>query len=295
MKIIKWISDFLKKLNTDHVAEYTAQCAYYTFLSFIPFIILLLSLVKYVNIEKETLVYIFESILPSIMKNSVMDIIQEMYSKSIETISISAIFMLWSASNSFYALNKGISAIYKKEKEENYIFLRIKGIFGAVIALILIIAILIILVFGNSIEIAIKEHFPQLSKITDIIFAARGVISISLMFFIFLFMYRFTPTRKGKKLKNCVLGAIFTAIAWYAISFFFSIYVKLFTNFSIIYGSLATIIVIMMWLYSVIYAILLGAEINVSTEEKLEIWFEKLKYKKAISKILKDATYGQKD
>ena len=56
--------------------------------------------------------------LPNIMKDSVTDIIQEMYSKSIETISISAIFMLWSVSRSFYALTKGISAIYKKEESQ---------------------------------------------------------------------------------------------------------------------------------------------------------------------------------
>ena len=79
-------------------------------------------------------------------------------------------------------------------------------------------------------------------------------------------MYKITAG-KGKKLKNCILGAGFTAIAWYAISFFFSIYVKIFTNFSVIYGSLATIIIIMMWLYAVIYTILLGAEINIVAEE----------------------------
>jgi len=55
MNFLRNINDFLKKTNDDHISEYTAQCAYYTFLSFIPFIILLLSFIKYMNIEKETL------------------------------------------------------------------------------------------------------------------------------------------------------------------------------------------------------------------------------------------------
>lgn len=55
MGFIKKINNFLKKTNEDHISEYTAQCAYYTFLSFIPFIILLLSFIKYMNIEKDTL------------------------------------------------------------------------------------------------------------------------------------------------------------------------------------------------------------------------------------------------
>lgn len=55
MSFIKKINSFLKKTNEDHISEYTAQCAYYTFLSFIPFIILLLSFIKYMDIEKDTL------------------------------------------------------------------------------------------------------------------------------------------------------------------------------------------------------------------------------------------------
>lgn len=290
MKFISKISKFFKRANLDHISEYTAQCAYYTFLSFIPFIILLLSLLKYINIEKETLAYVFEAILPSIMKNSVLDIIQEMYSKSFETLSISAIFMLWTASNSFYALTKGLSAIYKGEEEEeqNYIFLRMKALIGAAIALLLIIIILILLVFGNSIELVIREKFQGFSGILEFILNARGIISISVMFVIFLFMYRFLPKGKGNRIRNCILGAIFTSVAWYLISFFFSIYVNIFTNFSIIYGSLATITLIMMWLYAIIYIILLGAEINVVTEEKIDFLFAKLKNKRKKVKLLKD-------
>lgn len=55
---------------------------------------------------------------------------------------------------------------------------------------------------------------------------------------------------------------------WFLVSYFFSIYVDIFTSFSVIYGSLATITLIMMWLYAIIYIILLGAEINVILDIK---------------------------
>jgi membrane protein len=260
--IIKYANDFFKKLGDDHISEYSASSAYYTFLSFIPFIILLLSLIKYINVDKDTLAQVFEAILPSIMKNSVLDIIQEMYSKSIEAISISAIFLLWSASKSFFALNKGLYSVYNK-KDENYIFLLIKGVVGAILALLLVIAILVLILFGNSIETAIRENFGKLNGILDVLLAGKSVFLITIMFFIFLFVYKFSANKENRSFKKCMFGAGFTAISWYLISFFFSIYVNIFTNFSIIYGSLATIIIILMWLYSIIYAIFLGAEINI--------------------------------
>ena len=256
------VIDISKKATKDHLGEYGAVCAYYTFLSFIPFIVLLLSLIKYMNIEKGTLVYIFEAILPSILKNSVLDIIQAVYSKSIEIVSISAIFILWSASRIFYALNKGLAVIYDKEEEEGYIFLRIKGVLGAIIALILIISILLLLVFGNVIESTIDEHFEQFSDVFEIILMFKSVIAITVIFLVLLLLYRFSPRYKGMKWKQCLPGALFSTVCWYFISYFFSIYVNISTNFSVIYGSLTTITLIMMWLYTIFYVILLGAEIN---------------------------------
>lgn len=288
LKLVKNIIAFFDKTCKDHIGEYTAQCAYYAFLSFMPFIILLLSLIKYVNIEKDTLVYIFEAVLPNIMKNSVMDVIQEVYSKSIEIVSISAIFMLWSASNGFYALNKGLSAIYKKQEDGNYILLRIKGVIGAIIALVMLIFILILLVFGNSLEAAVNEKFKGLSGIIEFILKGRRIIAITAMFFIFLAVYKISSGKKQRGIKEYIIGAAFTSIAWYLISFFFSIYVDVFTNFSIIYGSLATVILIMMWVYTIIYAILLGAEINVVTQEHIKKWFQKRKFNKMWEKKRKN-------
>ncbi len=87
-------------------------------------------------------------------------------------------------------------------------------------------------------------------------------------------------------MRHCIIGAVFTTISWYLISFFFSIYVNIFTGFSIIYGSLATITLIMMWLYTIIYVIFLGAEFNVITADKIDLLFAKLKNKKNKVRLL---------
>lgn len=122
--------------------------------------------------------------------------------------------------------------------------------------------------FGNLLEASVNRNFPEFSGLLEFILKARGFISIAVMFFIFLFMYKIVSKRKGKR-RVCWVGAAFTSVAWYLISFFFSIYVNVFTDFSVIYGSLATIVLIMMWLYAIIYVILLGAEINVEAEKYL--------------------------
>ena len=83
MHIIRTLKVFLNQIKSDNIGAYAAQCAYFSFLSFIPFIILLLSLIKYINLDQKTLEYVLEAILPISAKSSVLDIIQEVYSKSI--------------------------------------------------------------------------------------------------------------------------------------------------------------------------------------------------------------------
>ena len=67
-------------------------------------------------------------------------------------------------------------------------------------------------------------------------------------------------------MKKQLPGAVFTACGWQLISFVFSIYLDVFTGFSTMYGSLTTIILILLWFYMCMYVILLGGEINALLE-----------------------------
>ena len=67
-------------------------------------------------------------------------------------------------------------------------------------------------------------------------------------------------------MKQQLPGAVFTACGWLLMSFVFSVYLDIFTGFTDMYGSLTTIILIMLWLYFCMYVILLGGELNALLE-----------------------------
>ena len=102
-KRMKQFNVILKNSGDDHISEYSAQCSYYTILSFIPFVILLITLIQYTNIEQQTLFDVISKIIPSSMNEFIIGIVREVYSKSIGTISISIIFTLWSAGKGLFA------------------------------------------------------------------------------------------------------------------------------------------------------------------------------------------------
>ena len=234
------IRNIINKLNDDNISEYAAECAFFTILSFIPCIIFFLSLVRYTNIDEATIFFSLKEFIPNVTYEFVVGIIDEVYSKSFGTISLSAVVALWSAGKGFFSLCKGFRKIYNTEKNTTKIWIRIQGVIYTFIFIIIVIMALIILVFGNSIHKMINGKFKLLTLITS---------------------YKIVSNKKIG-LKYQIPGALFSSVGWYISSLLFSVYVDIFKGFTNMYGSLSNIILIMMWMYVCIYIILLGAEIN---------------------------------
>ena len=262
-KRMKQFNMILKNSGDDHISEYSAQCSYYTILSFIPFVILLITLIQYTNIQQQTLFDVISKIIPSSMNEFVIGIVREVYSKSIGTISISIIFTLWSAGKGLFALTKGLHSVYNtgEDSEKSVIYLRIMALIETVVFIVLIMLGMVLLVFGNSLKSLMQQHFGALEDFSALSQVVTELGFILATFVIFLFLYRFMPKHKVT-FKSQIPGAIFGALALNIISFVFSKYLDIFKGFSITYGSLTTLMLIMMWTYSCFYSLFLGAELN---------------------------------
>ena len=268
----KIIERLCTNIKDDNISAYSAQCSYYTILSFIPFLILLITLIQYTSIEQETLFNVISKIIPSSMNEFVLGIVKEVYSKSIGTISISIIFTLWSAGKGLFALIKGLHAVYEvnDKKSNSAIYLKLMSIIQTIVFIVLITIGLIALVFGNSLISIIKNHFGALENFTFLSGMLTELGFIFITFIVFLCLYKFMPKHKVT-FRSQIPGAIFGAISLNVISFIFSRYLDIFKGFSITYGSLTTLMLVMMWTYACFYTLFLGAELNKVVKNKKEI------------------------
>lgn len=257
------ITKILNSINKSRIGEYAAQCSYYTILSFIPFVILLLTLIQYTGINQDTLFNAISRVIPSNMNEIIIKIIQEVYSKSIGTISISIIFTIWSAGKGLYALSMGFQSIYKTNEDEspNYFLLRIRAVIGTLIFIVLLIIGLIVLVFGSSLLSFLQEKCGFLNEFNIVLEVITKIIFLIVTVMVFDFIYKFMP-RHRVTFKSQIYGAVFGAISLNVVSLVFAKYLDIFKNFSITYGSLTTLMLIMMWTYSCFYTVLLGAKVN---------------------------------
>ena len=267
--ILKNINKFLNKINNDNISEYAAECAYFTILSFVPFIFLIFTLIQYTNFDKEYVISILDMFFPNNMKDIFYSIIQEVYSKSLGTFSIAVIVTIWSSGKGFFSLLKGLRRIYMISDDKSNFRIRIEGTIFTLLFIILMIGMILIQVFGNAIYNSLSKNFRTISTIISYILKMRILFIITILFLAFLFIYKFIPNN-NQKIKYQIYGAFLVSIGWYILSWFFSIYINIFKGFSKIYGSLSTIVLIMMWVYACMYLILLGGELNNFIQEKAQ-------------------------
>lgn len=199
-------------------------------------------------------------ITPDTMDSLVVNIIHDVYNKSIGIVSVTAVVTLWSAGKGMLALMRGLNVINDVEEDRNYMVLRVVASLYTILILILMILSLLIMIFGNILIGLVERRIPQTSYFFEILLHFRTLFVWFVLTIFIALMYTYVPGGKlGFKMQ--LPGAVVAAVGWSIITWFFSIYVDRFNGFST-YGSLTTIIILMLWLYSCMYIVMMGAFLN---------------------------------
>lgn len=254
------VRDFAAQVKKQNISAYAASTAFFLFLSLVPMLIVLCTVIPYTPLTEENLVSVLTDLTPEMVAPVVECLISEVYAKSEGVLPIALIATIWSAAKGVMALMNGLNAINDAEEERNYFFVRAVASFYTVIMLIIIILSLFLVVFGNQMVELIMHKIPQLQDVVGILMNFRFVFVWILLTILFSMIYTYIPNIK-LKFREQTLGAMFSAIVWSVFSWIFSVYVD-YGYSSSIYGSLSTIVIIMLWMYFCMYIIMIGAYLN---------------------------------
>lgn len=260
--IIKLIKQFLKKIQSDNVNAFAAQSALFIMISFFPLIMVILNLLQFLPISSEEFIELLLQAFPEIFEPYVSEIVNDLYEKSSGTmLTITLLTSIWSASKGTLSLVRGLNGVYNIEETRNYVILRIVSFFYTISMILLILASLFLLVLGNTLYQLMIGWMPILSTILNLFINTRTILFLCFMVLFFMLIYKALPARKSTLLLQ-IPGALFSSIAWMLFSYGFSFYFNNYGNYSYMYGSLTAIVLIMLWLYSCMYILFLGGEIN---------------------------------
>lgn len=266
MKKLRLLFDLIEKTGKHFqetaISAYAGQSAFFIMLSFFPFLILLLSFLQYTPLNQEIVTSFILSVVPRSFHQLFLSVIQEIYEyHRTGLISITLISTLWMSSKALLSLVQGLNSMYRIEENRNYFVLRFFSILYSIAFVILIILTLILLVFGNQLKLHISTYLHNSAIVREYFALSPSITLLVILFVFFLLMYKILPSQK-KCFWLQIPGAFIAAIGWLIFSNLYGIYVDNFSNYATFYGTMATIALLMVWIYLCMYLLFLGGILN---------------------------------
>jgi membrane protein len=176
-------------------------------------------------------------------------------------LSISLVFTIISASSGFSSIIRGINKTYGQKDTRGWLRRRILSIVLVFAFVAVIVLAMAIMVFSENLQTFLIDIIGS-SAFTDYIFSLAGYfLSIFVILAIIVMIYKVSSVKKVRIL-DVLPGACVTVIFWILFSKLYSIYVSGYANYTVIYGSLGSVFIMLMWLNFITVFLLIGSEIN---------------------------------
>lgn len=268
IKHIPDIINFAKKMKSDRLSAYAAQSSLFIFLSFMPFLMLLMTLIRNSALSEEALLEFASTFASPISLTTIKALIEQLYSMDNGGFFLfSLISLLWASGKGFLSLIEGLNSVFDIEEHRGYIRLRLYSIIYTLVFVIVILICLAVFILGSELMNILHYYVPLIAEIIARIMTIRSLVSFILFTVLFTFLYITIPYRHTT-IKRQLPGAAFASFCWVSFSYIFSLYVRFSKNLSLLYGGLTSLIMIILWLYICMYIFLIGAEINRFNELK---------------------------
>jgi membrane protein len=258
------------QIKEDHISIVSAGVAFYFFLALFPAIAAIVSIyglaVEPAQVEQQ--LNQSANFLPAEAYEMVAGILQNTASKSSSALGwslvLSILISLWSANKATTAMFEGVNIAYHESDDRNFF---IKN--GT--TLLVTLGIIITGIISMALVIAFPALIDSLGLppvIQTVLALLRWIILAAIIYFAISMIYKFAPSRTRPKFSWMNTGAIFATIVWIGGSLLFTLYIDNFGNYDEMYGSIAAVVILMLWFYLTGFIIILGAEINSEIEHQ---------------------------
>ena len=247
-----------------HVATIASSSAFWIFLSLVPMTILIIALLPYTGLREETLLSALTGFVPDSFRELLEGIIADVYQSNAAVLSLSLATTLYSSGMGFSALIRGLEEIYEQPQRAGFFRRRARAALYMLIFIVTLAMALLFMGFGRTAQNFLEAHFPFVHGFFVFLPKLRyGAVQAVLVLF-FANIYRWAPGLPLRFVRQ-LPGAVFAALGWSLFSVGFSLWISLTGGYST-YGSLATVAVVMVWLYYCITILLWGGCINKALE-----------------------------
>lgn len=243
---------------------YAAQISFYLLVSLIPLLIMLAALLSGSRIiELSSLLERLEG--THIFPTSTLDMIDSMFqgvTLPSQSIPIYVVLVIWFASRGIRAIMNAIHMTFRTRNSFSIPRHFMLSFFYTICFVLMIVLFVILIIFGDRLSNFLYETFKKQIFISMIVRLIRYLVPLLFLLVFYTILYRVIPG-KDLRIRDVLPGSIGATIGSYVVSLVFSLFVsRPTTNYSAIYGGLASIAVLCTWMWLFSLVLILGSELN---------------------------------
>lgn len=260
MSLLREAQIFWQDFGGIDADTHASSIAYYTFLSLVPLLVLCISLTSMTGVSVQGIFDLLAPFIPDALGDLAHALATDAYERSGMAFSLSTLSLIWSASRGTKALRTGLNAAYAEEETRGPAAVAVISVV-AVVALGTMIAATMWLVFENRVLYALSQLLSNLQLDDEFMgltslgaLLAAGVLILALC-------YTYLPAG-NRRMRQQLPGTVFALVGCGILSYAFRAYVNNVASYTVLYGSLATVALLLLWMYALFFILLAGGYIN---------------------------------
>ncbi|HUD48129.1 MAG TPA: YihY/virulence factor BrkB family protein [Candidatus Baltobacteraceae bacterium] len=265
----------IRRCSKDRLADQSAQLSYYFLFAVFPMLLFLTALVGFFavpgTVTQRVISQYLGAILPHQASSFIDSSLREIASgSSAGKLTLGLLIALWSGSSGMGAIIHGLDLAYGVRDERPWWREKILALVLTVVVTFLMVVALLLVVSGGDLAAALAARFAWGEEFTLVWNVAQWPVLLMFVLLAFGLIYYFAPNIPREQLRRLVPGTVIGVGIWLLVSLAFRYYVHHFGHYSVTYGAIGAVIVLMLWFYLSSMAILIGGEVNSILERALE-------------------------
>lgn len=259
---VRFISEMVELYFSKHVSRSAAELAYFLILSVFPLLICVNSFIGLLRLDSNAVMAAAAPFIPQESLGVVGEYLKYITDNQTQGLLVAGVFMtLFTASAAFRALINIMDDIYERQSYKG-IGQLIASMLFSVLFLVTIYLSIVVLITGEWLFQLMEQYLHVSTGLLPWDWQwLRFLILFCLVLLFVLLVYRLSAPR-GKPRPPLLTGAVLAAAALVAASILFSWFIGLSSRYSLVYGSLASVIILLIWLYLCGNILILGNVFN---------------------------------
>ena len=255
------LHSLIRRYFIDGVGRSAAALAYYLIFSFFPFLIFINTLLGFLDLPVLT-ANSFEDLIPSdiiSLINTYLSHVSEV--KNGYTLFFGLFFTLFFIMRAMDCLMRSISRAYRLTESKDFPFQQIRVFLSTIFLMITISFSLVLMTFGRRLLTFLSRFIPLDPGSIRAWNILRFFILALLLFAMLSLLYYLVPNSRFR-FREILPGTFSALVSWLLFSIGFAYYVENMANYSLLYGSIGAVIILLLWLYLSATVLIMGAELN---------------------------------